>query len=159
MGFCFQFSLTWIILDWFDPLSGNCISSSIKDNHRYVLYWETNLCVTMEIYVTHSKGIHGTVIQVFSVTWLLCIEAFSFFLRCQYACSLLLLQRNLKVMISMGLSAKKEKDDRFQQIKKEVIDMVKMNASSLESKVCVAQPCWLVFCDAFFGGFWMVISV
>ncbi|KAM5564348.1 ubinuclein-1-like [Rosa sericea] len=44
------------------------------------------------------------------------------------------LKRNLKVMISMGLSAKKEKDDRFQQIKKEVIDMVKINVSSLESK-------------------------
>ncbi|XP_062020586.1 ubinuclein-1-like isoform X3 [Rosa rugosa] len=44
------------------------------------------------------------------------------------------LKRNLKVMISMGLSAKKEKDDRFQHIKKEVIDMVKINVSSLESK-------------------------
>lgn len=62
----------------------------------------------------------------------MCVQHFFFFL----------LQRNLKVMINMGLSAKKEKDDRFQQIKKEVIDMVKINAPTLESKVSVAQPCW-----------------
>lgn len=43
-------------------------------------------------------------------------------------------------MISMGLSAKKEKDDRFQQIKREVIDMIKIKAPSSESKVCVAGP-------------------
>ena len=35
----------------------------------------------------------------------------------------------------MGLSAKQEKDDRFQQIKKEVVDMIKMQAPTLESKV------------------------
>jgi hypothetical protein len=46
-----------------------------------------------------------------------------------------LLQRNLKVMISMGLSAKQEQDDRFQQIKKEVVEMIKMQAPSLELKV------------------------
>lgn len=51
------------------------------------------------------------------------------------------LQRNLKVMISMGISAKKEKDERFQHVKKEVIDMIKIKAPSLESKVCVAGPC------------------
>lgn len=61
----------------------------------------------------------------------LCVRQLFFFL----------LQRNLKVMINMGLSAKKEKDDRFQLIKKEVIDMVKINAPTLESKVRVAQPC------------------
>ncbi|XP_040998278.1 ubinuclein-1-like isoform X1 [Juglans microcarpa x Juglans regia] len=44
------------------------------------------------------------------------------------------LKRNLKVMISMGLSAKQEKDDRFQQIKKDVVDMIKMREPSLESK-------------------------
>lgn len=49
------------------------------------------------------------------------------------------LKRNLKVMINMGLSAKKEKDDRFQQIKKEVIDMVKINAPTLESKALEQQ--------------------
>lgn len=40
-----------------------------------------------------------------------------------------MLQRNLKVMISMGLSAKQEKDDKFQQIKKELVDMVKVRVS------------------------------
>lgn len=60
----------------------------------------------------------------------LCVRQLFFFL----------LQRNLKVMINMGLSAKKEKDDRFQLIKKEVIDMVKINAPTLESKVRIAQP-------------------
>ncbi|RDY00223.1 hypothetical protein CR513_16628, partial [Mucuna pruriens] len=44
------------------------------------------------------------------------------------------LKRNLKIMISMGLSAKQEEDNRFQQIKKEVVDMIKMQAPSLESK-------------------------
>ncbi|KAJ8773341.1 hypothetical protein K2173_028518 [Erythroxylum novogranatense] len=44
------------------------------------------------------------------------------------------LKRNLKVMISMGLSAKQEKDDRFQQIKKEVAEMVKTHVPSLECK-------------------------
>ncbi|KAK7320971.1 hypothetical protein VNO77_30981 [Canavalia gladiata] len=44
------------------------------------------------------------------------------------------LKRNLKIMISMGLSAKQEKDDRFQQIKKEVVEMIKMQAPSMESK-------------------------
>ncbi|PQM37679.1 uncharacterized protein Pyn_12725 [Prunus yedoensis var. nudiflora] len=49
------------------------------------------------------------------------------------------LKRNLKVMISMGLSAKKEKDDRFQQIKREVIDMIKIKAPSSESKALQQQ--------------------
>ncbi|KAK2443939.1 ubinuclein-1 [Trifolium repens] len=44
------------------------------------------------------------------------------------------LKRNLKIMISMGLSAKQEEDDRFQRIKKEVVDMIKMQAPALESK-------------------------
>lgn len=35
----------------------------------------------------------------------------------------------------MGLSAKKEKDDRFQQKKKEVIEMIKMQAPSIDSEV------------------------
>ncbi|GAU46543.1 hypothetical protein TSUD_402600 [Trifolium subterraneum] len=42
--------------------------------------------------------------------------------------------RNLKIMISMGLSAKQEEDDRFQRIKKEAVDMIKMQAPALESK-------------------------
>ncbi|QCD99866.1 hypothetical protein DEO72_LG7g1153 [Vigna unguiculata] len=45
------------------------------------------------------------------------------------------LKRNLKIMISMGLSAKQEKDDRFQQIKKEVVEMIKMQVPSMESKL------------------------
>lgn len=44
------------------------------------------------------------------------------------------LKRNLKIMISMGLSAKQDDDDRFQRIKKEVVDMLKMQAPTLESK-------------------------
>ncbi|XP_004498358.1 ubinuclein-1-like isoform X2 [Cicer arietinum] len=44
------------------------------------------------------------------------------------------LKRNLKVMINMGLSAKKEKDDRFQQIKKDVVEMIKIEAPSMESE-------------------------
>lgn len=39
------------------------------------------------------------------------------------------------MMISMSLSAKQEKDDRFQQIKKEVIEMIKMRVPSPRSKV------------------------
>lgn len=35
----------------------------------------------------------------------------------------------------MGLSAKQEKDVRFQQKKKEVVEMIKMQAPSVESKV------------------------
>lgn len=37
----------------------------------------------------------------------------------------------------MGLSAKQEKESMFQQIKKEVIEMIKMRSTSLESKVCI----------------------
>ncbi|KAF1889558.1 hypothetical protein Lal_00024885 [Lupinus albus] len=44
------------------------------------------------------------------------------------------LKRNLKIMISMGLSAKQEKDVRFQQLKKEVFEIIKTQAPSLESK-------------------------
>ncbi|XP_020211234.1 ubinuclein-1 isoform X2 [Cajanus cajan] len=42
------------------------------------------------------------------------------------------LKRNLKTMISMGLS---EKNDRIQQIKKEVVEMIKKQAPSMESKL------------------------
>lgn len=44
----------------------------------------------------------------------------------------------------MGLSAKKEKDDRFQQIKKEVVEMIKMQAPSMESKVYHSYHCYLL---------------
>ncbi|KAJ7959177.1 Wound-responsive family protein, putative isoform 1 [Quillaja saponaria] len=49
------------------------------------------------------------------------------------------LKRNLKVMISIGLSAKQEKDDGFQLIKKEVVEMIKMQAASLGSKAVQQQ--------------------
>ncbi|KAJ8762880.1 hypothetical protein K2173_023009 [Erythroxylum novogranatense] len=49
------------------------------------------------------------------------------------------LKRNLKVMISMGLSAKQEKDDRFRQIKKEVAEIVKTRVPTLESKAFEQQ--------------------
>ncbi|KAK3230571.1 hypothetical protein Dsin_002452 [Dipteronia sinensis] len=45
------------------------------------------------------------------------------------------LKRNLKI----GLSAKKETDDRFQHIKKEVVEMIKMRPPSLECKVSEQQ--------------------
>lgn len=47
-------------------------------------------------------------------------------------------------MISMGLSAKQEKDDRFQLIKREVVEMIKTQPPSLELKVR--------FLFFFFGG-------
>ncbi|XP_022748914.1 ubinuclein-1-like isoform X3 [Durio zibethinus] len=45
------------------------------------------------------------------------------------------LKRNLKVMISTGVSAKQEKDAKFQQIKKEVIEMIKTRIPSFEIKI------------------------
>ncbi|KAJ9146219.1 hypothetical protein P3X46_028511 [Hevea brasiliensis] len=49
------------------------------------------------------------------------------------------LKRNLKVMINMSLSAKQEKDDKFQQIKKEVAEMIKICVPSSESKTLEQQ--------------------
>ncbi|XP_030524393.1 ubinuclein-1-like [Rhodamnia argentea] len=49
------------------------------------------------------------------------------------------LKRNLKVMVSMGLSAKQDKENRFQLIKKEVADMVRMRIPSLETKALQHQ--------------------
>ena len=66
-------------------------------------------------------------------------------LGCQYRLQLLwkfsellvfLLQRNLKIMINTGLSVKQEKDDRFQQIKKEVAEIITTRIPSVESNVC-----------------------
>ena len=45
------------------------------------------------------------------------------------------MQRNLKEMVELGLSAKQQKDDRLQQIKKEVIEMIKMRAPFSKFKV------------------------
>ena len=44
-------------------------------------------------------------------------------------------QRNLKDMVNIGLSAKKEKDDRFQQMKKEVTDLIRVRVPYIMSKV------------------------
>ncbi|CAK7346917.1 unnamed protein product [Dovyalis caffra] len=49
------------------------------------------------------------------------------------------LKRNLKIMINTGLSAKQEKDDRFQQIKKEVAEMIMTHIPSVESSALVQQ--------------------
>ncbi|XP_038700385.1 ubinuclein-1-like isoform X2 [Tripterygium wilfordii] len=49
------------------------------------------------------------------------------------------LKRNLKVMINMGLSAKQEKDHKFQHLKKEVVEMIKMRVPSLDSKAFEQQ--------------------
>ncbi|TYJ45794.1 hypothetical protein E1A91_A02G080800v1 [Gossypium mustelinum] len=51
------------------------------------------------------------------------------------------LKRNLKIMISMGVSptAKQEKDARFQQIKKEAIEMIKTRIPSFETKILEPQ--------------------
>ncbi|KAF4363259.1 hypothetical protein G4B88_016070 [Cannabis sativa] len=49
------------------------------------------------------------------------------------------LKRNLKVMISMGFSAKQEIDDRFQLMKKEVIELIKMRAPSTMFKALEQQ--------------------
>ncbi|GMH21599.1 hypothetical protein Nepgr_023441 [Nepenthes gracilis] len=49
------------------------------------------------------------------------------------------LKRHLKVMMSTNLSAKQEKDDKFQQIKKEVVEMIKIRAPSLMSKAIEQQ--------------------
>ncbi|XP_047322835.1 ubinuclein-1-like isoform X2 [Impatiens glandulifera] len=45
------------------------------------------------------------------------------------------LKRNLNIMVNMGLSAKKEKDDRFQQMKKEFREMVDSRVPNMKSKV------------------------
>ena len=52
----------------------------------------------------------------------------------------ILLQRNLKIMINMGISVKQEKDGRFQQIKKEVVEMIKIRPLSMETKVLYSEP-------------------
>ncbi|XP_039033233.1 ubinuclein-1-like [Hibiscus syriacus] len=49
------------------------------------------------------------------------------------------LKRNLKVMISIGVSAKQEKDTRFQQIKKEVMEIIKTRIPS-EMKILEPPP-------------------
>ncbi|KAL9173159.1 hypothetical protein ABFS82_03G095100 [Erythranthe guttata] len=45
------------------------------------------------------------------------------------------LKRNIKVMATLGLSAKQEKDDRLQKIKQEVVEMVRQRVQHMKSKV------------------------
>uniref|UniRef100_A0A803LHH8 Hpc2-related domain-containing protein n=1 Tax=Chenopodium quinoa TaxID=63459 RepID=A0A803LHH8_CHEQI len=49
------------------------------------------------------------------------------------------LKRHLKLMMTMSLSAKQEKDDKFQQTKKEVVEMIKTRIPSLMSKAAEQQ--------------------
>ncbi|KAM3305883.1 ubinuclein-1 [Capsicum chacoense] len=49
------------------------------------------------------------------------------------------LKRNLKIMVSMGLSAKQEKDNRVQHIKREVAEMIKLRIPLMKSKLLEQQ--------------------
>ncbi|KAJ3678076.1 hypothetical protein LUZ60_001879 [Juncus effusus] len=49
------------------------------------------------------------------------------------------LKRNIREMVELGLSAKQVKADRFQQIKKEINEMIKSRISSLKSKISEQQ--------------------
>lgn len=53
----------------------------------------------------------------------------------------------------MGLSAKKEKDDRFQQIKKDVVEMIKIEAPSMESEVYFSLICYFIQYQIFLNWF------
>ncbi|XP_074280191.1 ubinuclein-1-like isoform X2 [Silene latifolia] len=56
-----------------------------------------------------------------------------------HLCQVRTLKRHLKVMVTTSLSAKQEKDDKFQLIKKEVVEMVKARIPSLLSKATDQQ--------------------
>ncbi|XP_060198306.1 ubinuclein-1-like [Lycium barbarum] len=49
------------------------------------------------------------------------------------------LKRNLKIMVNMGLSAKQEKDNRVQHIKREVAEMIKLKIPLMKSKLLEQQ--------------------
>lgn len=49
------------------------------------------------------------------------------------------LKRNLKIMVNMGLSAKQEKDNRVQHIKREVAEMIKLRIPLMKSKLLEQQ--------------------
>ncbi|XP_019066629.1 ubinuclein-1-like isoform X1 [Solanum lycopersicum] len=49
------------------------------------------------------------------------------------------LKRNLKIMVNMGLSAKQEKDNRVQHIKREVAEMIKLRIPVMKSKLLEQQ--------------------
>lgn len=61
---------------------------------------------------------------------------------------MLLLQRNLKVLSDMGLSAKQERTSRFQQIKKEISEMVKVRVPLIKSKVSASIFLFLLLCTS-----------
>ncbi|KAL9245135.1 hypothetical protein vseg_018820 [Gypsophila vaccaria] len=56
-----------------------------------------------------------------------------------HLCQVRTLKRHLKVMVTTSLSAKQEKDDKFQVIKKEIVEMVKERVPSLMSKATEQQ--------------------
>ncbi|KAK9748900.1 hypothetical protein RND81_02G088900 [Saponaria officinalis] len=56
-----------------------------------------------------------------------------------HLCQVRTLKRHLKVMVTTSLSAKKEKDDKFQVIKKEIVEMVQERVPSLMSKAAEQQ--------------------
>ncbi|KAH9605952.1 hypothetical protein KSS87_012927 [Heliosperma pusillum] len=56
-----------------------------------------------------------------------------------HLCQVRTLKRHLKVMVTTSLSAKQEKDDKFQLIKKEVVEMVKARVPFLLSKATEQQ--------------------
>ncbi|KAH9618716.1 hypothetical protein KSS87_002650 [Heliosperma pusillum] len=56
-----------------------------------------------------------------------------------HLCQVRTLKRHLKAMVTTSLSAKQEKDDKFQMIKKEVVEMVKTRVPSLISKATEQQ--------------------
>lgn len=43
----------------------------------------------------------------------------------------------MRVMVELGLSAKQQKADRFQQVKGAVTEMIRARVSQLKSKVCL----------------------
>lgn len=49
------------------------------------------------------------------------------------------LKRNLKDMVAVGLTAKKEKDDRVQQMKKDVAELIRIRVPYIKSKVLEQQ--------------------
>ncbi|KAK4340989.1 hypothetical protein RND71_039490 [Anisodus tanguticus] len=49
------------------------------------------------------------------------------------------LKRNLKIMVNMGLSAKQEKDNRVQHIKRDVAEMIKLRIPIMKSKLLEQQ--------------------
>ncbi|XP_058189744.1 ubinuclein-1-like isoform X2 [Rhododendron vialii] len=49
------------------------------------------------------------------------------------------LKRNLKDMVIMGLSSKKEKDDRFEKMKKDVAEQIRMRVPSMKAKALEQQ--------------------